>query len=351
MKRKLGIVLMTFVMAFALSVPCYAASSKKPVVSVSSFTRDTMVVKSSNNTGAKGYQIKYGTKSSLAGAKIINVVTKTNLNKSISGLKATTKYYVKVRAYATVNGKKVYSSWSDKKSCSTKSYNSAYVNVIKINLEKGKKSTNKWDTDTKNYTAPYMAEVKVYGSTGTYTKRQWVKLSYKGKTKYTFVEPSRGKVPFTRVKHNFTFANYKKYCKNKTQEKLLKTALDLYNSGRVIHHSKNPSKGYDCSGFTRYLYDKAGICWLEATPAGQCASIDIKTKKISKLQPGDLLFFDDDKYDGKKIDHAAMYIGNGEFIQSAGLKASGTDGMSIRPLTGKYKERFLCGGRFSKYNK
>ena len=42
--------------------------------------------------------------------------TKNNVKK----LKAKKKYYVRIRTYKTVNGKKVYSSWSKVKSVKTK---------------------------------------------------------------------------------------------------------------------------------------------------------------------------------------------------------------------------------------
>ena len=44
---------------------------------------------------------------------------KTTKNK-VKKLKAKKKYYVRVRTYKTVNGKKVYSSWSKVKSIKTK---------------------------------------------------------------------------------------------------------------------------------------------------------------------------------------------------------------------------------------
>ena len=62
--------------------------------------------------GAEGYQIAYGLKSNFKGAK------KKNVNKSsviIKSLKKKKTYYVRVRAYKTVNGQKLYGAWSGKK--------------------------------------------------------------------------------------------------------------------------------------------------------------------------------------------------------------------------------------------
>ncbi len=64
-----------------------------------------------------GYEIQYATNKSFKSAKS-KTLTKTSL--SLTGLKAKTTYYIRVRTYKTVNGKKVYSAWSTVKSAKTK---------------------------------------------------------------------------------------------------------------------------------------------------------------------------------------------------------------------------------------
>lgn len=66
---------------------------------------------------ATGYQVQYSTKKSMKGAK-----TKTvkGTSKTVKGLKAGKRYYVRVRAYKTVGKQKVYSSWSAKRAVTTK---------------------------------------------------------------------------------------------------------------------------------------------------------------------------------------------------------------------------------------
>lgn len=75
-------------------------------------------------TQTSGYQIRYSTSSNMK-----NAVTKSSANTSktsmtVSGLKAKTKYYVKVRTYKTVKinntTTKLYSSWSEVKSVKTR---------------------------------------------------------------------------------------------------------------------------------------------------------------------------------------------------------------------------------------
>ena len=71
-------------------------------------------------TQTTGYQIQYSTSSNFKSAKTVtvknNVTSKTISNK----LKAKKKYYVRIRTYKKVGGKKYYSSWSAKKSVTTK---------------------------------------------------------------------------------------------------------------------------------------------------------------------------------------------------------------------------------------
>ena len=69
---------------------------------------------------ATGYQVRYSTKSSMAGAKTVKVKGINTASKKVTKLKAKTKYYVQVRTYKTVSGKTYYSAWSAKKSVKTK---------------------------------------------------------------------------------------------------------------------------------------------------------------------------------------------------------------------------------------
>lgn len=88
-------------------------------------------------------------------------------------------------------------------------------------------------------------------------------------------------------------------------------------------------KGVDCSGFTKTAYFMNGIIIprdaSQQVLAGQ--PIDILTdgvldtdKALQNLKPADLLFFasGSGRSPDARITHVALYLGNGEFIQSAG---------------------------------
>lgn len=59
-----------------------------------------------------GYQIVYSTSSSFSSDKITKIIGSKELSKNITGLKSKKMYYIKMRAYKVVNGKKYYSSYS-----------------------------------------------------------------------------------------------------------------------------------------------------------------------------------------------------------------------------------------------
>ena len=71
--------------------------------------------------GIKGYQIQYSTnKKFKKGNKTITVKSTKSTSATIKKLKSKKTYYVRMRTYKVVNGKKVYSAWSKAKSVKVK---------------------------------------------------------------------------------------------------------------------------------------------------------------------------------------------------------------------------------------
>ncbi|GGI24068.1 C40 family peptidase [Pedobacter mendelii] len=116
---------------------------------------------------------------------------------------------------------------------------------------------------------------------------------------------------------------------NPTAEAILETAKTLI--GVPYLWGGTSVKGVDCSGFTKTSYFLNGI--IIPRDASQQALIgsavdvlesdSISVEKCLKnLQPGDLLFFSAAKsrgVNGGRVSHTAIYMGKGEFIQSAGM--------------------------------
>ena len=69
--------------------------------------------------------------------------------------------------------------------------------------------------------------------------------------------------------------------------------------------------GFDCSGFTMYLYAKLGYS-LPHSATAQYKNCGYAVAK-SDLQPGDLVFFSDSSH---AIGHVGIYIGNGQIIHA-----------------------------------
>ncbi|MBQ6872961.1 MAG: fibronectin type III domain-containing protein, partial [Clostridia bacterium] len=96
-----------------------ATKCKTPKITKLTTTKGKATVKWSNVSGESGYQVYYSTKKDSGYKKAASY--KTNVVKgSKSKLKSGKKYYFKVRAYKTVDGKKIYSAWSAVKSVKVK---------------------------------------------------------------------------------------------------------------------------------------------------------------------------------------------------------------------------------------
>ena len=83
--------------------------------------------------------------------------------------------------------------------------------------------------------------------------------------------------------------------------------------------------GFDCSGFTQYVFRQHGI-QLPRTSAQQY-SVGTWVAK-SNLRPGDLVFFNTS---GSGVSHLGIYLGNGDF-----LHASSSKGVMISQLSNSY---------------
>lgn len=85
-----------------------------------------------------------------------------------------------------------------------------------------------------------------------------------------------------------------------------------YLGTRYVYGGASPS-GFDCSGFTLYLYRQFGYS-LPHTASGQYANCGYKVSRDSLL-PGDLVFFTSPG-NGGRINHVGIYIGNGNIIHA-----------------------------------
>ena len=103
-----------------------------------------------------------------------------------------------------------------------------------------------------------------------------------------------------------------------------------YLGYNYTYGGSSPSTGFDCSGFTSYVFKQHGIS-LNRTAAGQYSN-GVAVSRVN-LQPGDLVMF------GKSgINHVAIYIGGGKIIHAS----TPSTGVRIDSLsTGYYNNNYV----------
>lgn len=95
-----------------------------------------------------------------------------------------------------------------------------------------------------------------------------------------------------------------------TTTSLKQSSSEVVNIARTllgipyVYGGEDPS-GFDCSGFTQYVFGKAGISIPRTAGAQRSAATP-----VSNPQPGDLVFF------GSPVWHVGIYTGNGMMIDS-----------------------------------
>ncbi len=113
----------------------------------------------------------------------------------------------------------------------------------------------------------------------------------------------------------------------------VRTAMN--HLGARYRYGGSSRGGFDCSGFTRYVYAKHGV----VLPHNSAAQFQ-KGTPVSKsdLQPGDLVFF---SRGGRAIGHVGVYIGNGKFVHASNPRG----GVRVDSLTTGTYARTYVGAR------
>ncbi len=102
---------------------------------------------------------------------------------------------------------------------------------------------------------------------------------------------------------------------------------------------KSPSSGFDCSGFTYYVYGQFGYNLGGSSGSQAGAGEEVPE---SKMEPGDLLIFNDSS--NSRVGHVGIYIGDGEFIHAA----NPSRGVVIDDVDSSYySQRFVSARRLA----
>jgi cell wall-associated NlpC family hydrolase len=117
-----------------------------------------------------------------------------------------------------------------------------------------------------------------------------------------------------------------------TASRVLQTA-DRYIGVPYVWGGNTPASGFDCSGFTRYVFAKEGIqlprTSREQARAGQGIAVD-----FDALLPGDILLFAEPH---EAISHVAIYVGDGRIIHAS----SALHGVNYLDLRGNRSAWYL----------
>jgi cell wall-associated NlpC family hydrolase len=107
--------------------------------------------------------------------------------------------------------------------------------------------------------------------------------------------------------------------------------------GTPYHYGGSSPRGFDCSGLVYYVFRETGIRVPRTTRAQLRHA---KPVSLSRLLPGDLLFFNQDS---SRVSHVGIYVGDGWFIHapSRGRRVS-YDSLQ----DGFWKYRLVAAGRY-----
>lgn len=105
---------------FGAVVSQYTSIAKPKLNSAKSTSKKKIKASWSKVGGASGYQVMWSTYKNFSKNYKTKSVKAKSLSKTVTAAQSKKTYYVRVRAYKTINGKKVYSQWSSTKKVKTK---------------------------------------------------------------------------------------------------------------------------------------------------------------------------------------------------------------------------------------
>ena len=176
----------------------------------------------------------------------------------------------------------------------------------------------------------------------------WYQIKINGKTGYVSAKYiSDTKVAETTSRSGSTIKE-EKVTPMEVEETTSSTTSNSNKGTSVVEYAKNylgckyvsggssPSTGFDCSGFTSYVYKNFGVS-LSRSSKGQIN--DGVAVSRSDLQPGDIVVFNNSG--NTAIGHVGIYIGGDNFIHAA----NPSQGVTITSLSSSYYSKRYVGAR------
>lgn len=111
--------------------------------------------------------------------------------------------------------------------------------------------------------------------------------------------------------------------------------------GTPYRYGGTTPKGFDCSGFVRFVFGAFGLELDRSSvaQAGQGESV-----ALDQIQPGDLLFFHT-RGQKNRVSHVGIYLGGGQFIHAGSGGGPKTRCVKIGELDSSYYAQRLVSAR------
>lgn len=122
---------------------------------------------------------------------------------------------------------------------------------------------------------------------------------------------------------------------NSTSAEGIVSTAQNFLGGAYVSGGTSPS-GFDCSGFTQYVYKQNGITIARTSSAQANNGTPVSREN---LQPGDLVYFNNGA--GGSIGHVGIYVGNGQFIHAANANR----GIVYDTIESGYYSTYYAGAR------
>lgn len=371
---------------YKIKYKTYTGYVRKDMLDVDGKTETAQNTNSENTTSSEEIKDKIeigytGTIASKLDLKLVPSITSSNINTIEENSKITIKDIINKWSYVETDNK---SGWvltskikvSEQKNEEVKTEENKEQTVEETKKEENtEKTTSKEETKTEE---TKKTEVTKYVSAETLNMREtannnaklinqlkvntkvtvleiegtWSKIKVNGKTGYVAskylsdkkVDVTSRSEEISRGKENTQTENTSSKNESSTQGTSSSASgnnivayAKKYMGYKYVSGGSSPSTGFDCSGFTSYVYKQCGIS-ISRSSSAQASNGTAVSK--SNLQPGDLVIFNNRA--NTSIGHVGIYIGGNTFIHAGN---SGTGVITTSLSDSYYSARYVTGRR------